>query len=69
MNARFMLEKPEEVQATMKITMTLRQWIDLREQLDQKWPSAGLSQKITELVCEARKVFYSTIDEKEAKEG
>ena len=59
MKARFMIEQPDEVQATMKITMTVKEWCELRDQLQSKWPSSRLSLAITQVLAEARKVYYA----------
>lgn len=58
MRARFMLENPEAVEATMKITMTVKEWEDLRDQLASKWPSSRLSSAITSMLMDARRVVY-----------
>ena len=59
MKARFMIESPDNIQATMKITMTVEEWTELRDQLAQKWPSSRLSNAITSVLVEARKVYYA----------
>ena len=59
MKARFMIEEPEKIEATMKITMTVKEWEELRDQLVQKWPSARLSSAITGLLIDARRVVYA----------
>jgi hypothetical protein len=59
MKARFMIERPDEVEVTMKITMTAKEWCNLRDQLEGKWPSSRLSQAITHVLSEARKVYYA----------
>lgn len=56
--ARFMIEKPDDVEATMKITMSVREWTELRDQLADKWPSSWMSGAITDLLSQARKVYY-----------
>jgi len=58
MKARYMIENPQDIEATMKITMTVKEWEELRDQLQQRWPSARLSSIITSLLSEARKVVY-----------
>ncbi len=63
MNARFMIENPDSIEATMKLTMTIKNWTELRDQLAIKWPSSDLSYAITDLLSQARKVFY--VKEKE----
>ena len=59
MRARFMIEAPDEIQATMKITMSVKDWCELRDQLAQKWPSSRLSAAINSVLAEARKVYYA----------
>lgn len=59
MRARFMLEQPDDMQATMKITMSVKEWCELRDQLENKWPSSRLSQAITSVVIQARRVYYA----------
>lgn len=58
MKARFMIENPDEIVATMKITMSVKDWVSLRDQLQNAYPSWMLSRAITDLVTEARKVFH-----------
>lgn len=59
MKVRFMLESPGEVEATMKITMPVNEWENLRDQLSEKWPSSRLSVAITNLLIDARRVIYA----------
>lgn len=60
MIVRFMIEAPDEVEATMKITMTVKEWTELRDQLKNEWPSWKLSLAINQVLTEARKVYYAT---------
>lgn len=60
MKARYMIESPQEIEATMKITMTVKEWEDLRDQLENKWPSSRLSSAITSVLMDARRVVYAT---------
>jgi hypothetical protein len=55
-----MVENPDALEATMKLTMTVKEWTELRDQLAEKWPASRLSQAITEVVAMARKVYYAT---------
>lgn len=57
MKARFTIENPEEMQATIKITMSVKEWVDLCQQLDNKWPSSRLSAAISHVVYEANKTY------------
>lgn len=59
MKVRFMIESPQDIEATMKITMPVKEWEDLRDQLAEKWPSSRLSIAITSLLCDARRVIYA----------
>lgn len=59
MKARFMIEKPAEIECTMKITMSMKEWENLRDQLENKWPSSRLQHAITHALSEARKVYYA----------
>ena len=59
MRARFMIENPKEIECTMKITMTVEEWEKLRDQLAERWPSARLSSAITQVLIDARKVYYA----------
>ena len=63
MKARFMIEAPQEVECTMKLTMSVKEWEDLRTQLEDKWPSSRLSQGITQILSEVRKVYYAKENE------
>ena len=60
MEARFMIENPQSVVCEMKIKMTVKEWEDLRDQLQKSFPSWRLSNAITDLLAQARKVFYET---------
>jgi hypothetical protein len=59
MKARFMIEAPDEIEATVKITMSVKEWTALRDQLENKWPSSRLGSAITQVISEARKVYYA----------
>ena len=58
MKIRYMLESPGLIEATMKITMTVKEWEELRDQLTEKWPSSRLSSAITSVLSDARKTIY-----------
>lgn len=60
MKTHLMVENPGEVEMTMKITMKVRDWEKLREQLANDWPAWDLSRNITDLLGQARKIFYPT---------
>lgn len=58
MKARYMLERPETIDATLKITMTVKEWEELRDQLNYAHPSWRLSSIITNLLADARRTIY-----------
>ncbi|KKM15946.1 hypothetical protein LCGC14_1690850 [marine sediment metagenome] len=59
MKVWFMIENPDEIEATIKLTMTIKKWTELQDQLRDTYPSWELSSKISEVVNAARKVFYA----------
>jgi hypothetical protein len=69
MDGRFMAEEPEDIVYTLKLTATLKEWTELREQLSQKWPSSRLNCIITEMVLQARNVMYAKKDDNPRKDG
>lgn len=58
MNGRFKAENPNKIEFTLTVTATAEEWITLRDQLQEKWPSSRLSTMITDLVSQARKIFW-----------
>lgn len=57
--ARFALVKPDEADATMRITMKVKQWREIAEVLSpdtfEQWP---LRAAIMDLIRQAEKEFY-----------
>jgi len=43
---------------TMTITASAKEWESLRDQLSNKWPSWELSSQVTDLLAQARKVYW-----------
>ncbi len=66
LNARYMVENPDEIEMTAKITATMKEWGEMRDQLQNRWPSSRLSLVISEMLADARKVFYPTQDDPES---
>lgn len=52
------IEKPEDVEVSLTITMTAKQWDELRSQLQDKWPSWQMSAAITGLLSQVRKIVW-----------
>ena len=67
MQARFKLENPKAIEATLTLTLTLEQWERLREQLEYNWPGSDLRNVITDLLAQARKVYWPNEEEGECK--
>ena len=57
MRGKFKLDNPDEMQASLTITMSVKQWRDLRDQLDSKWPSVRLAGFIGGLIRQAEAVI------------
>lgn len=62
MKARFKVESPDSVEYTMTLTMQISQWEELRDQLVSKWPSSRLSQAITTLLSDVRRMQWYDSD-------
>lgn len=59
MRARLKCEDPGEIEYTVTITMKAKEWEDFREQLKAVWPSSWLASRITDLLSQARKIYWS----------
>jgi hypothetical protein len=55
MKARLKVEKPDDIEFTMTITMKASEWEQLRDQLNTDWPSWKLTAAITSLLSDAGK--------------
>ena len=63
MKAVLKIDNPDEVQATVTLTMRLKEWKELSAQLDSSYPSWKLSEIINGLVSKAER--YYAPEEKE----
>ena len=59
MQTRLKVEKPDDVEFTMTITMKATEWENLRDTLATKWPASELSYRISDLLSQARKIFWA----------
>ena len=59
MIAKFRIEDPGSIQATMETTLSLNDWEALEQQLKDAHPAWELSRAITDLLSQARKEFYA----------
>ena len=56
MRARMMVERPDDIEMTLKLTMPMSDWDKLRDQLNQSYPGWRLSAAINQMMASARKV-------------
>ena len=57
---KFQINDPDKINFTLTMTMSLKDWKELSEQLSNKWPSAKLSNEISDMTIQALKVFWPT---------
>lgn len=55
------MENPEEVEFTLTITMKMKEWDELKEQLKDKYPGWKISGAITTMWFEANKDYQKEI--------
>lgn len=63
LKSRTMVENPDDIVMTIKLTTTMKEFGELRDQLENVWPSSRLSNVITEMFRDAHKVFYASDEE------
>jgi thymidylate synthase ThyX len=63
MKTQMRIEEPEQTQCTLLITMTLKEWGNLRDQLSNKWPSCNLASAIIDMVYRLRKGVFGNTEE------
>lgn len=54
-------KKTDEIMVEMKISMTVKEWRELREQLPSKWPSWKLGNAISEAARELETTYSDEI--------
>lgn len=57
MNVKFKAEKPETIEMTLTVTMTLSAWIELKKLLPRDWPAYDFGRAIAEMVEMAEQTF------------
>lgn len=58
MKAMMKVEKPDDIEFTLTVTMRLGDWVALQKQLEDGWPACDLSMRITDMRYQATKHFY-----------
>jgi hypothetical protein len=59
MKITFAAQSPNEIEFTLKITMPMKDWCALRDQLPEKWPSSRISLAVNRVITESQNVFYA----------
>lgn len=57
LKATIKIQRPEDVEVSMTLTMPLREWIELQTQLPSKYPAWRFSAAINALVSQAKAQF------------
>ena len=63
MKTRLKCENPEKIEYTLTITASTKEFEELRDQLVSKWPSFHLSEAVTDLLSQARKIYWHQEEE------
>lgn len=58
MNIRMKCEKPGEIEYTLTVTMKASEWEQFRDQLKSYWPSSKFGEAVTDMLGQARKVYW-----------
>lgn len=62
MKFEFSLVNPDELMATMEITMSVKEWKQLQKAVDSDvWPGRSFSLGISEIINAAQKHFYKSL--------
>jgi hypothetical protein len=60
MRATFQIRNPDEIEATVTVTMTIKEWRGLRGQLTRDWPSWKFGSVIGDAIRQAEESFYAS---------
>lgn len=58
MKTRMQFENKDSIEATMVMTMTLKDWKALDKELSGVWPASELSRNINDLIAKAATVVW-----------
>lgn len=59
MRAVFEIRNPDAVEASVTVTMTIKQWRELRGQMGNAWPSWDFARVIGDVIRKAEQQFYA----------
>jgi hypothetical protein len=60
MKTTLYVTKPDEIEFTLQVTMSLEKWKSLRDAIGEKWPGWEFRSKITDMILAAQKEFRPT---------
>lgn len=66
MRTKFEFNKPDDLVATVSVTMSVKEFRELRKQLKNEWPSWKLGDAIGDVIRQAETVFYATEEPKDS---
>lgn len=69
MKSTFEATKPNEIEFSLTVTMTLKEWVNLKAQMSKDWPSWKLSAAISDMVLEATRTFRPKVTTEAETEG
>lgn len=58
MKGEFSANNPQDIEFTLTLTMKLKDWLELKKQLTTDYPSWRVGEEISDMVMQAKKVFY-----------
>lgn len=59
----FYAEKPEEIQFTLTMTLSLKEWRDIAKQLDDTYESNRFTSEVSSMSIQANKMFWPKKEE------
>lgn len=57
MKTKLYTTKPDEIEFTLVVTMSLKHWKELRDAIKEQWPGWDFRSKITDMILLADKAF------------
>lgn len=69
MKSTFKLDNVDEMQATMTLTMPVKEWRALRKSVKSEWPGFDFTRQIDDLIRAAEGHFYTSTPTVEDGDG
>jgi hypothetical protein len=61
--AKMTITNPDQLEATLEITLTLPKWLKLGKQLDNDYPAFFIKNEIRDLIYQIDKTYYAKPEE------